>query len=95
VLEIHQEADGLRVELETSAATATCPICRGEGELDGLSSEDLGVHSAMASPCISSGSSDGRCPAAACQAKSWTESDNGFEKVLARSPHRRANRPEQ
>ena len=96
VLEIYQEDEGLRVELETSTATAVCPICRGEGELDGLCTVDLGVHSSMGQPVhLEWVKRQWRCPSAACRARSWTESDKGFEEFLARSPHRRADRSEQ
>ena len=57
VLTVEVEPTGMQVDLETSAASAMCPICRNEAEPAGVEVVDLGVHSAMASPCISNGSS--------------------------------------
>jgi hypothetical protein len=96
VTELDIQPTSLRVELETSATTATCPICRNEAEPTGVELVDLGVHSAMGQPMqLEWHQRQWRCPVAKCRARSWAERDKGIEEFLARSPHRRTDRPQQ
>jgi transposase len=96
VTELDIQPTGLRVELETSATSVTCPICRNEAELTGVEVVDMGVHSAMGQPMhLIWHQRQWRCPVTKCRARSWPERDKGIEEFLTRSPHRRADRLEQ
>jgi len=96
VVEIYQESSGLRVEIETSVTTATCPSCRGEAELDDLVTSDLGEHSAMGqSVHLEWLQRRWRCSMASCGGPSWVERDKGIEVFLARSAPRRSDRSKQ
>jgi hypothetical protein len=96
VIELDIQSSSLRVELETSATSATCPICRNEAESTGVEVVDLGVHSAMGQPMrLEWQQRQWRCPVAKCRARSWSERDKGIEEFLVRSPHRRTDRSEQ
>jgi transposase len=96
VTELDIQPKGLRVELETSATSATCPICRNEAESAGVEVVDMGVHSAMGQPMhLIWRQRQWRCPVAKCRERSWAERDKGIEEFLARSPHRRTDRSEQ
>ena len=96
VIEIYKEPERLRVEIETPASTATCPICGGEAELDDLQTVDLGEHSALGQ-CVHLEwlQRRWRCGVPKCRARSWPERDKGIEAFLVRSPHRRPDGSEQ
>jgi transposase len=93
VLTVEEQPGGLRIELEASVTTATCPICGGGAELQGVERVDMGVHSAMGQNVhLEWQQRQWRCPVATCRARSWSERDKGIEEFLARSSHRRTDR---
>jgi len=96
VAEIYEQPSGLRVEIETSVTTASCPSCGGEAELDDLLTVDLGEHSAMGqSVHLEWLQRQWRCSVAKCRAQPWVERDEGIEAFLARSSQRRTDRSKQ
>jgi transposase len=89
VVEIEEEPPRLRVEIETSATTATCPICGFEAALDDVVTVDLGEHSALGQRVhLEWRKRQWRCEAPKCRARSWPERDKEIEAFLVRSPHR-------
>jgi len=78
VLTVEVEPTGMHVDLETSATSAMCPICRNEAEPAGVEVVDLGVHSAMGQPMhLEWHQRQWRCPVVKCRARSWAERDKG------------------
>lgn len=91
VLSAERGSGGLRVEIETSATEARCPVCDSPAEPAGRRVVELGVHSAMGQAIhLAFQQRQWRCPVPAC-AGSFAEADEGIAAFLQRSPHRGAD----
>jgi len=88
VLNSERADAGLRIELETAATEARCPICDSPAAPAGRRLVDLGVQSAMGQPMdLRWQRRVWRCPAPGCGG-SFVEQSEEIAAFLGRSPHR-------